>query len=118
MYPEHTSASPGMPSRLWWSPETVHAWYALYEARVRRWHGVSWREPWGMLGGQAVVPPDARRPPYWVHNRPMHQLYLSTGHLSSATAPDYLRALRAHGASHVIAYPSAAAILAAAARET
>lgn len=48
MFHEHTSGTTGKPLDLWWSRETVRAWYALFEARWRRWYGVS-RHDWGTI---------------------------------------------------------------------
>jgi phenylacetate-CoA ligase len=47
----------------------------------------------------------------------MHQLYMSTNHLGIETAAAYLDALRRYGITHVIAYPSAASVLAHHARQ-
>ncbi len=112
MYRERTSGTTGLPLDVWWSRETVRAWFAIYEARIRRWNGVDRRERWAILGGQPVVPPDARRPPYWVWNRPMRQLYLSANHLSPGTAPAFVEALRRRAPTHLIGYPSSLAFLA------
>src|SRR5262249_31378812 len=66
MYCDHTSGTTGTPLELWLSRETVRSWYALSEARLRRWNGVSYRDKWAILGGQPVVPAGVRRPPFWV----------------------------------------------------
>jgi phenylacetate-CoA ligase len=112
MWHEHTSGTTGTPLELWWSRATVRAFYALWELRVRRWHGVSRHEPWALLGGQLVVPPQTREPPFWVWNRPLKQLYLSATHLSRAHVRAYLLALTRHQVTHLITYASAAAVLA------
>lgn len=112
MYEEHTSGSTGTPLRLWWSRETVRGWYALFEARARRWRGVSRHEPWAILGGRLVVATDRRRPPYWVWNAGLRQLYLSSFHLSADTVIAYADAIEARGVTHLVGYPSALATLA------
>jgi phenylacetate-CoA ligase len=112
MFALNTSGTTGKPLRLWRSRATNRAWYALLDARLRRWHGVSWRHPWALLGGQEVVPATARRPPFWVWNGAMHQLYLSANHVSKANAAAYVAALAEHGITHLAAYPSSAAALA------
>lgn len=94
MYHEHTSGSTGKPLDLWWTRETVRAWYALFEARFRRWCGLSRHDRWAILGGQMVIRPDQKKPPYWVWNAGLRQLYFSPFHLSPATASDYFDALR------------------------
>jgi len=107
LFPEHTSGTTGTPLTLWWSRETVRAWYALFEARWRRWYGVSRRDRWAICGGQLVVPVEQARPPYWVWNAAFRQLYLSTYHLSRTTVPSYLAALHRYRVTYLFGYPSA-----------
>ncbi len=107
MHADHSSGTTGTPVTIWSSHRTLVAWYALAEARWRQWHGVDRRDRWGILGGQLVAPPDARRPPYWVWNAPMHQLYLSSYHLSARTAADYGRAIDRARLTYILGYPSA-----------
>ena len=108
MYREQTSGTTGKPLKVWWSRQMVREWYALLEARIRRWNGVSRTDNWAILGGQQVVPATQRRPPFWVWNAPMNQLYLSANHLSPKTVASYVHALRDSGATHLIAYSAAA----------
>jgi phenylacetate-CoA ligase len=107
MYPEHTSGTTGTPLSLWWSRETVRAWYALFEARTRRWNGVSRHENWAILGGQLIVYANTLRPLLWVWNTPMNQLYMSSYHLAPDVIPYYCNALKRYGINHILAYPSA-----------
>lgn len=109
---DHTSGTTGTPLTLWFSPDEVRAWYAIFEARVRQWYGVDRHTPMGMLGGQEVVDPTRDRPPYWVVNRAMHQMYLSTRHLRDDRAADYIGALRRQRAQYLLGYTSALVALA------
>ena len=113
MLHDRTGGTTGTPLRVWLTRETNRTLYALYEARVRFWNGLTRREPWATLGGRLVAPADAARPPYWVHNWPMRHLYLSSGNIGAQTVRDYLCALTRHRATHLVAYTSAAACLAA-----
>ena len=112
MYRERTSGTTGLPLDVWWSRGTVRMWFAIYEARIRRWNGVGRGDRWAILGGQPVLPPGSRRPPYGVVNRPMRQLYLSANHVSPDTAPAFVEALRRWEPTHLIGYPSSLAFLA------
>jgi phenylacetate-CoA ligase len=112
MFPEQTSGTTGTPLQLWWSRETVRRWYALYEARARRWYGVSRGDRWAILGGQLVVPQHAGRPPYWVWNASLHQLYLSAYHIHARTAEAYVDAIQRYHVRYLLGYPSALAALA------
>ncbi len=107
MFHEHTSGTTGKSLDLWWSRETVRAWYALAEARSRRWYGVSRRDRWAMLGGQLVAAAARARPPFWVWNHGLNQLYLSVYHLSPELIPAYVDALVRYRVRYLWGYPSA-----------
>ncbi|MGE0448380.1 MAG: phenylacetate--CoA ligase family protein [Vicinamibacterales bacterium] len=107
MYREHTSGTSGTPVVLYWSRETVRAWYALAEARWRRWYGVSRHDRWAILGGQIVAPAAQRHPPFWVWNAGLSQLYLSSYHLASDLVAHYLDALASHRVTYLLGYSSA-----------
>lgn len=112
LFEVNTSGTTGTPLRLWRSRASSRAYYALLEARFRRWNGVSWRDGWAILGGQAVVPPGAQGPPFWVWNGAMHQLYLSANHVSARNVAAYVAAMARHGVDHLVAYTSSATELA------
>src|SRR5439155_25713353 len=107
MFHEHTSGTSGTPLDLWWSRQTVRAWYALFEARWRRWYGVSRRDRWAILGGQLVTAVGQRHPPFWVWNAALNQLYLSSYHLAPKLLPHFLRALERYRVRYLFGYPSA-----------
>jgi phenylacetate-CoA ligase len=112
LYEDHTSGTTGSPLILWMTRKAVREWYALFEARVRRSYGVSREDRWAILGGQMIVPVNRSRPPFWVWNRPLHQLYLSAYHMNPEALPYYLQAIRAYRATYLLGYPSALATLA------
>ncbi len=114
---DRTSGTSGTPLSIYMSRRDVREWYALYEARLRRWNGVSRHERWTMTGGQLVVPLERTEPPYWVRNHALHQLYLSTMHISEASTAEYAGALRTFRPTHMIGYPSSVSLLARAANE-
>lgn len=104
---DHTSGTSGKPLDLWFSRSAVREWYALFEARCRRWYGVSRHDRWGIFGGQLVIPVRQAEPPYWVWNVAMKQLYLSSYHLSPATIPHYVEAIRRYRLTYLLGYTSA-----------
>jgi phenylacetate-CoA ligase len=106
MFLESTSGSTGTPLNLWQSRKTVQAWYALCEARWRRWYGVSRHDRWAILGGKLVGPVARRKPPFWVWNAALNQLYLSSYHLTPDLIPHYLEALRRYRIKYLWGYPS------------
>jgi phenylacetate-CoA ligase len=107
MFHEHTSGTTGKPLDLWRSRQTLRAWYALSEARWRGWHGVSAADRWAILGGQLVAPVSQRRPPFWVWNSALKQLYMSCYHLSPEHIPAYLDALEKFEIRYLWGYSSA-----------
>lgn len=112
MFCEHTSGTTGKSLNLWWRRETVRAWFALFEARVRIWNGVSRHDNWAILGGQPVTSPNTKRPPFWVWNAPMNQLYLSANHISRQSISAYRDAMSDYNVTHLVAYSSSASFLA------
>ncbi len=106
MFHEHTSGTTGKSLDLWWSKKTVRKWYALCEARWRKWYGVSRYDRWAILGGQLVTPIEQRRPPYWVWNAALNQLYMSSYHLAPDLIPAYLDALVQHNVHYLWGYTS------------
>ena len=106
MYCEQTSGTTGTPLHIWSSKKTIRGWYALLEARWRRWYGVSRRDRWGILGGQLVTPIKQSRPPFWVWNTGLNQLYMSSYHLSPNFAPHYLEALAKYSIKYLWGYSS------------
>jgi len=106
MYYEHTSGTTGKPLHLWHSRATLQAWYAVLEARMRRWYGIDRHDRWAILGGQLVTPVTQTRPPFWVWNFALRQLYLSAYHLAPDNIAAYLEAMRRHEVVYLLGYPS------------
>lgn len=106
MFHEHTSGTTGKSLDLWWSRDTVRAWYALFEARCRRWYGVTRQNRWAILGGQLITSIADRRPPFWVWNAALKQLYMSSYHLAPDLVPHYLDALKEYRIKYIFGYTS------------
>lgn len=102
----HTSGTTGKPLSLWRNRETDRAWYALYEARCLRWNGVSRTDRCAVLGGQLVTPFVQTCPPFWVWNKGLHQLYMSSYHLAGDFISHYIQALHLHDVTYLEGYPS------------
>lgn len=118
MFYEHTSGSTGKPLSLWWSKETVRKWYALCEARIRGWNNVSRHNRWAMIGGQLVTPVVQRQPPFWVWNRGLNQLYMSSYHLVPDLIESYLEAMSRYQVTYLYGYTSSLYALAQAVLES
>lgn len=111
MFPEHTSGTTGKPLQLWWTKDTVRRWYALFEARVRLWNGLTRHHRWAIFGGQPVVPARQTEPPFWVWNAGLRQLYMSSYHLAPSHVEGYLEALQHYRVEYLLGYPSAMSTL-------
>lgn len=107
MFHTQTSGTTGTPLQLWHSRRTLRAWYALFEARWRRWYGISRHDRWAILGGQLVTPVRQQRPPFWVWNSALRQLYMSTYHLAPDLMERYLEALVKYRVVYLWGYTSA-----------
>ncbi len=106
MTAEHSSGTTGKPMHIWLSREAIRRHYALFEARLRIWNGVGHDDRWAMLGGQLVAPVEQRKPPFWVWNAAMRQLYMSSYHLSREMIPHYLDALKHYRIRYLWGYSS------------
>lgn len=115
---ERTSGTTGTPLALWRSRRTTRARYALYEARHRHWYGVSRTDRWAMVAGQIVAGQADARPPYWVWNAPMRQLYVSSYHLAPEQAAASVREIDRRECRYAWGFPSSLTALARAALET
>jgi phenylacetate-CoA ligase len=106
MFHLRTSGTTGTPLDVWRSRATVTALYSLGMARTRGWHGLTLRDRRAMLGGQLVTPVRQRRPPFWVWNAALHQLYMSSYHLAPDLIPHYLDALVRYRIVYLTGYTS------------
>lgn len=106
LFKEHTSGTTGTPLTLWCDRSAERSWYALFEARWRRWYGVSFKDRWAILGGQLIAPFKETRPPFWVWNAGLNQLYMSVLHLRPDCVRHYLDAIRGHSISYLYGYSS------------
>ncbi|MFN0279991.1 MAG: phenylacetate--CoA ligase family protein [Pyrinomonadaceae bacterium] len=107
MFHDHTSGTTGTSLDLWFSAQAVKEWYALLEARAKKWYGISRKDRWAILGGQLVTPVKQQKPPFWVWNAGLNQLYLSSYHLAPNLIPSYLDAIAKYRIKYVLGYPSA-----------
>lgn len=118
MFHEQTSGSTGKPLSLWGSLQTVRTMAAWSEARIRDWNGVSRHNRWAMIAGQLVAPVSQRRPPFWVWNQGLNQLYMSSYHLAPDLMDSYLDAVSRYRVTYLYGYSSSLYALAQTALES
>jgi len=93
---EHTSGSSGSPLSIYQSVDTLRYWYGLCEARWRLWYGFNFTQPWAYIAGREVSPYNTNKPPFWVWNSGLKQLYLSCYHLKAQNISYYIDAMKKH----------------------
>ena len=108
----NSSGTSGKPITVWRDRAALQGYYALFEARWRRWCGVNFDDRWAILGGKIVTPVSQQEPPFWVWNRGLNQLYMSTLHLKPANVSAYLSALEQHEVVYLFGYVSSLRTLA------
>jgi len=101
-----TSGTSGKPMSFWFSKGALSYWYALYEYRIKIWNGVNDHDVWANMGGQLVCEIGRNKPPYWVYNYAMKQLYLSSYHIKPDTVHDYLKVIKRYKVQYILGYVS------------
>lgn len=117
LFLEQTSGTTGTPVEFWSDRTTMQSWYALAEARWRRWYSVSRHDRWAIIGGQQVVSFKKGKPPFWVWNAGLNQLYMSALHIKPDFLTHYLDAIRRYKIVYLYGYSSSLYWLALAALE-
>ncbi len=112
LWVEKTSGSTGTSLRIFWPKFALPQFHAVMEVMVRNVAGVTQAMPRAMLGGRPIVRGSTSQPPYWRFNRRWRQLYLSSYHISTTTAAEYVSAIRDYGCQWMTGYGSAIAALA------
>ncbi len=102
----YTSGTTGSPLCVYRDKKTDGLAYAYTEARWRLPYGVSKDSSWAMIGGKLVVAQEQSRPPFWVWNSGLNQLYMSSYHLSHDYAEFYLDELRKRRLDYIFGYAS------------
>ncbi|MBX2926523.1 MAG: phenylacetate--CoA ligase family protein [Saprospiraceae bacterium] len=106
LYQINTSGTSGSPMSYRFDREALSLWYAMYEHRIKRWNGVSGRDRWANIGGQLICAAEQSKPPFWVWNVAMKQLYLSSYHITASNIRSYLQAIKKHRITYLLGYVS------------
>ncbi|MDB5248681.1 MAG: phenylacetate--CoA ligase family protein [Segetibacter sp.] len=107
-----SSGSTGTPTSILYSYQMHQRLAALYEARIRKWAGVSRFDSRGMIGGRRVLPDGMARPPYFRYNIVEKQVYFSAYHISPATVKNYLYGMQKYKIDYMVGYAMSNYILA------
>ena len=71
-----------------------------------------------MVGGQLVTPVSQRQPPFWVWNKSLNQLHMSSYHIAPDLVGFYLNAMSRHRVTYLYGYTSSLYALAQAVIES
>lgn len=107
----HTGGTTGLPvpmKRDIWSIAREHA----FVRRQFDWARVEISDRCAYLEGRVVVPPGKSSSRLYYYDGVMKELTLSTFHLTPEVVGDYVRAIKSHKVKAILAYPSAAFVLA------
>lgn len=107
----HTSGSTGSPLRLLQTREAVVRQNAFIHRQLE-WAGYRQDDRRAWIRGDMIVPIEQRMPPYWRYNRSQRMLMMSSYHLGSHTADDYVKVLERFDPMLIQAYPSSVVFLA------
>lgn len=99
-----SSGSTGTPVKILYSPAMHQRWFAIFEARIRNWAGVSSFIPRGMIGGRRILPDASNTPPFYRYNYFEKQVYFSAYHISPANAWNYLEGIQKHAVDYMTGY--------------
>ena len=101
-----TSGTSGKPMSHYFDKNSSSYWYAIFQVRAKNWHGLNEADWWANIGGQLVVPYSRKKPPFWVINYPMRQIYFSSYHISEENAEDYISRIRKSKVKYILGYTS------------
>jgi phenylacetate-CoA ligase len=100
----HTSGSTGTPVAIYYTTPEHSASLAMRHTRYSAFSGVGYDHPRATFSGRMVEPNPDSKGPYYRFNAVERQVYFSAFHLSPATVPHYLAALRRHRTAWITGY--------------
>lgn len=99
-----SSGSTGTPTQILFSHAMHQRWFAIFEARVRNWAGVTSHTPRGMIGGRRVLPSSKNNAPFYRYNSFEKQVYFSAYHISKKNAANYLHGMEKYDVQYMTGY--------------
>ncbi len=99
-----SSGSTGKPTKIYFSKEVHRMWLAAYEARVRNWAGVNYKNSRGMIGGKRVLSTSKNTPPFYRYNSAEKQTYFSAYHISQKNVENYIKGMLDNKIEYMVGY--------------
>src|SRR5436309_3224817 len=107
----HTSGTTGKSLQFYMEPRAIQFRWAVWW-RHRSRFGVEVDDPYATFTGQAAVPLDQRKPPYWRENQSMHQTIFTMHHVVPSRVKAIVERLNEGGFAYYSGYPSILSLLA------
>jgi phenylacetate-CoA ligase len=107
-----SSGSTGTPVQIYYSHYMHQRWFALNEARIKNWAGLSRFNGRGMIGGRRIIADAASKPPFYRYNYFEKQVYFSAYHISPSNIPSYFKAFQDYNIDYMTGYAVSNYILA------
>lgn len=107
----HTSGTTGSTLHFTVSVEANQRHYACLWYHFS-WAGIKRGDPIATFGAHPVVPPEKKKPPFWLYDRFENELFFSAQHITPQTAPSYIRALESFQPKMIKCFPSVLNLLA------
>lgn len=104
LVPYPTGGTSGSPLVLRFTNEQIRHNFAFAEARIRNWHGVTYRDRQATFLGKKVVPTTQQREPFWRSNLAGNQKLFSTFHLSPQSSISYIKELDRYTPDVIVGY--------------
>ena len=111
LHTAYTGGSTGPRLPLKRDPASIGNEHAFLR-RQYDWAGVGLRDVCAYLTWRSVAKPNEKKARRWSYDPFMRELVLSTFDLCDEAVADYVRAMRGHNVRALVAYPSAAVVLA------
>lgn len=102
-----SSGSTGTPTKILFSRIMHQKYFAIYEAVINNWAGLTFKDPRGTIGGRRIVKEGVSRGPYYRYNFVEKQTYFSAYHISASTVKDYINGMIKHKVKYMTGYASA-----------
>jgi len=103
----NTSGTTGTPMVFYFDRKSYARWFAIYYFNLLEKNGINIKKDrWVNIGGRIICDPNQRVPPFWIHNYPMNQIYMSSYHLSDDNLRYYINKLENSGITYIVGYPS------------
>ncbi len=99
-----SSGTTGTPTKILFSTPMHQKWSAAFEARIRRWAGVNYKMPRGMIGGRRVIPQANASPPFFRYNAAEQQVYFSAYHIAKKNLDGYYSAFHKYPIKYMNGY--------------